>query len=380
MNILLVCHYGLYQNLTFSFVHNQAKEYVKLGHRVRVIVPIGFGKRGRSGRREEVGCKKVCADGVELFDIRYVTLSSYGNKHFNHRSAMCAIHCHLKRILDDFQPDVIHAHTLGFDSEIGAWLKKKLGCPLVVTTHGSDTNIPLEQGRRDELKRWCDRADAVVAVSNQLKQRLASCGTQTKLYGIFNGFVPRPIPAGIRRDPHAMIQVGNLIPSKRVGVTIRAFAALRKQTPDLTLTIVGQGPLRQELEQLCAELGVADGVVFTGQLANEQVFERLCEATFFVMVSKPEGFGIVYLEAMAAGCITIGTRSEGIADVIDHGKNGFLASADAPEEIVRYVQACLENPEMGTQIAQQGQMLTASMTWADNAKKMLTLFEQIKLG
>lgn len=380
MNILIVCHYGLYHDLTYSFVHNQAKEYVKLGHRVRVIVPVGFGKLGRTGKRLEVGCNAVCADGVELFDIRYVTLSSYGNKHFNHRSAMCAIQCHWKHILDGFRPDIIHAHTLGFDSEIGAWLKKKLGCPLVVTTHGSDTNIPLDQGRQADLKRWCDRADAVVTVSEQLKDRLATCGTQTKLHAIFNGFVPREIPTKNRRTPHSVIQVGHLIPSKRVDVTIRAFAQLRKKYPDMTLTVVGQGPLRENLERLCAELGVSEGVTFTGQLPNDQVFAKLCQSQFFVMVSKPEGFGIVYLEAMAAGCVTIGTRDQGIAGVIENGRNGFLASADAPEQIVAPIEKCIEDPLMGAQMAKQGQMTASGMTWSDNAQKMLTLFEQIKLG
>lgn len=63
---------------------------------------------------------------------------------------------------------MIHAHTLGFDSAIGAWLKERLGVPLVVTTHGSDTSIPVEQGRAAELKPFCDAADHVVAVSSAL--------------------------------------------------------------------------------------------------------------------------------------------------------------------------------------------------------------------
>lgn len=378
MNILIVCHYGLYQDLTFSFVHNQAKEYAKLGHRVRVILPIGFGKRGRTGRRVEVGCNTVCAAGVELFEIRYVTLSSYGDKNFNRSSAVCAVRCQLKRILDGFQPDVIHAHTLGFDSEIGAWLKAKLGCPLVVTTHGSDTNVPLQQGRQEALKKWCDQADAVVAVSNQLKDRLATCGTKTKLYGIFNGFVPRAVPAEIQRKPHSMIQVGHLIPGKRVDVTIRAFEILRKRYSDMTLTIVGQGPLRQELEQLCTELGVADGVTFTGQLPNDRVFEQLCQAEFFVMVSKPEGFGIVYLEAMAAGCVTIGTRGEGIGDVIEDGRNGFLVPADDPGAIARIVEDCLHNPEESDLIRRAGMDLARMMTWEWNARAYIDLFKEMR--
>ena len=93
----------------------------------------------------------------------------------------------------------------------------------------------------------------------------------------------------------------------------------------MTLTIVGQGPVRQMLEEICGKLGISDAVEFTGQMPNDQVLARLRESEIFVMASKPEGFGIVYLEAMSSGCVTIGTEGEGISDLIVHGENGFLA-------------------------------------------------------
>lgn len=377
MNILVVCHYGLYADLSFSFVHNQIREYAALGHKVRVIIPNGVGKTGRKGGRFERPLLVSEADGVELYDFRYVTLSGFGEKWFNARSAKTAVRLHWNKILRGFKPDVIHAHTLGFDSEIGAWLKEQFECPLVVTTHGSDTNIPLENGQLAFLKAKCDRADAVVAVSNQLKERLSSCGTKTPVHVINNGFVFRAAPQGIKRKIHSMIQVGHLVPSKRVDVTIRAFALLHEKYPDMTLTIIGQGPMREELEQLCAQLQVAEAVQFTGQLPNGQVFERLCQAGFFVMVSKPEGFGIVYLEAMAAGCITIGSEGQGIADVIKHDVNGFLVPVDAPEEIVKTVDRCLQEEQQAVVVAARGTALAEEMTWKNNAQKYILLFDRL---
>lgn len=377
MNILVVCHYGLYQDLSFSFVHNQVKQYAALGHRVRVIIPNGIGKTGRNGGRFGKGMTVSKIDGVELYDVRYLTLSSYGEKDFNQKSAIAAIRLHEKQILERFSPDVIHAHTLGFDSGIGAWLKKRLDCPLVVTTHGSDTNVPLDNGQGAFLKQCCDQADAVVAVSNQLKERLAACGTKTPLYAIHNGFVPRPVPEGIERKSCSIIQVGHMVPSKRVDVTIRAFAELRKTYPDMTLTIVGQGPLREDLEQLCLQLDVADAVQFTGQIPNEQVFARMCASGFYVMASKPEGFGIVYLEAMAAGCVTIGSEDQGIADIIKHGINGFLVPVDAPERIVKVVDQCLRDQQWADTVANEGRALANGMTWTKNAQNNLALFDQL---
>lgn len=378
MNILVICHYGLYENLSFSFVHNQVREYAAQDHRVRVLIPVGVGKTGRGGGRFDKSLTVTKIDGVELYDLRYVTLSGYGEKGFNTSSAIAAIRLHWKKVFGDFRPDVIHAHTLGFDSEIGVWLKGKFHCPLVATTHGGDTNRPLERGEHAWLKDSCDGADTVVAVSDQLRRRLATCGTDTPLRAVFNGFIPRPIPEGNKKNPRALIQVGHLIPSKRVEVTIRAFAILRKDYPDMTLTIVGKGPLRQQLEALCGELAVSDAVEFTGEIPNDRVFARMCEANFFVMASKPEGFGIVYLEAMAAGCVTIGTAGEGIADVIVSGENGFLVPADEPEKIAEVIDRCLRQPDMAASIAERAVKTASEMTWKQNAQQYLALFNALK--
>jgi len=377
MNILVICHYGLYKDFSFSFVHNQIREYAALGHRVRVIIPNGWGKPGRDGKRIGKSLLISRVDGVELYDLRYLTLSAYGENGFNTRRAIGAVRAPSKRIFSDFRPDVIHAHTLGFDSDIGAWLKKKWGCPLVVTTHGSDTAAPLQKGQADMLCAACNKADRIVAVSSALKEKLCTCGTVASLDTIVNGFVPRQVPENNQRHPLRMIQVCNLIPLKRVDVTVRAVAALQKLHPGMELVIIGQGPCRPELEELCQTLGIADFVRFLGQIPNEDVFRELCRSAFFVMASKPEGFGIVYLEAMAAGCVTIGTEKQGIADVIRTGENGFLVPADDPDAIVRVIENCIANPEKAASVAAAGQATANDLTWQTNAAQYLRLFAEL---
>ena len=376
MNILVVAHYQNDGSPTASFIHDQIKAYYALGHNVRVLSPLAFGKKGYLSGSRIKGGKQAC-DHVPHYYLRYLSLSSYGEKRFNTASAVTALKLQLSAALEDFRPDVIHAHTLGFDSELGAWLKKKLGIPLVVTTHGSDTAKPLAQGQQALLKNCCDQADAVVAVSSALTEKLRTCGTTARLETIINGFVLRDVPDDSVRQPLRMIQVCHLIPLKRVDVTIRAFAKLHKQQPDMELVIIGQGYLRPQLEALCQELGVSQKVRFLGQLPNERVFQELCQSAFFVMVSKPEGFGIVYLEAMAAGCVTIGTEGEGIADVIRSGENGFLIPADDPDTLAGIITQCLADPEKAGLLAAQGQQEARTLTWQKNASQYLTLFQSL---
>ena len=377
MNILVVCNYDLYQNLSYSFVHNLIREYTKLGHRVRVIIPVAMGKRARNGKRFDRPILISQADGVEMYDLRFPSLGKYGRKRFNLVSLFATVRVLRRKLLKDFSPDVIHAHTFGADSELGAVLKKMLGCPLVVTTHGGDTNIPLANGQHELLKAYCDRADVVAAVSSKLKKGLESCNPKTEIRLMYNGFNLRPYPDKCAKDPNAIIQVGNLIPSKRVDVTIRALAKLRERDADLTLTVIGQGPLRGELEALCGQLGVSEFVRFLGAKPNDEVFQKMCESSIFVMASKPEGFGIVYLEAMNAGCVAIGTETEGIADVIENSVNGFLVPADDVDAVVNVVEKIMADPAAAEKIAARGKELVQKMTWADSACQYDALFQEL---
>lgn len=377
MNILVVCHYGLYTDLSASFVHNQVKAYAALGHRVRVIIPVAIGKK-LTGQRIGPSLSVRKEGGAELYYLRFLSLSNYGEKRFNASSAIAALRPKLGKILDGFQPEVIHAHTLGFDSGIGVWLKEQLGCPLVVTTHGSDTSIPMEQGKGAEMKALCDRADRVVSVSSALGGKLRACGTNTPITTILNGFALEHLPKDCAKQSLTVLQVGNLLKQKRADVTLRAFARTRQTHPEAGLTIIGQGPERSALESLCEELDVTDAVRFTGRIPNQKVLSEMAKAQFFIMPSVREGFGIVYLEAMACGCITIGTEGEGIADLIVSGENGFLVPPDDPDAIVRVIEWCIEHPEESAAIAERGRQDALGLTWGKNAETYIRLFEEIK--
>lgn len=378
MNILVVSSYGLYTDFGASFVHAQARAYAALGCRVRALVLLPEGKPDWAGKRLSAPLQRREEGGVELCLLRFFSLSNYGERGFNAASAVRAVRRRLGEILEGFAPDVIHAHALGLASEAGAWLKEELGVPLVATTHGSDVSIPVEQGRETLLKPLCDHADAVVAVSSALAEKARSCGTKTPVSVILNGFNVHALPERREREGLSLIQTGSLQEQKRPRVTLRAFAALRKTHPNATLCFVGQGPERSRLESVSREQGVSVGVRFTGQLPHQDVLAELSKARFFILPSVREGFGIVYLEAMACGCVTVGTEGEGIADLIVSGENGFLVPPDDPDAIVRVVEWCLEHPAEADAVAERGRQAALDLTWEKNAKQYLKLFEELQ--
>jgi hypothetical protein len=82
---------------------------------VRVIIPAAMGKKARHGKRIDKPLLISQADGVEMYDMRFLSLAKYGKKHFNEASAFATVKLQWNRIFKDFKPDVIHAHTLGHE-------------------------------------------------------------------------------------------------------------------------------------------------------------------------------------------------------------------------------------------------------------------------
>lgn len=377
MNILVIAPFGMYQSYTSSFVHNQAKAYVKLGHRVRAVVPLAIAKRSNEGNRFGAPVEIVRKGGVEIYYVRYLSLSTLGSRHFNAYSSKYFVRLFSGQILKGFSPDIIHAHTIGFGGMVAQTFHGKCSVPLVITTHGGDTNDALARGEAPQLKMICDQADIVVACSPVLAKNLCRCGTSTPIYYIYNGFAAEHLQ-NMPKVQERIIQVCNLIPSKHAQLTIQAVAKLKMQHPDISLMIIGDGAERKNLENVAADLGLSDCVQFTGRLSNPAVMKEMAQASFFIMPSFPEGFGIVYLEAMASGCVTVGTKGEGIDGFIISGQNGFLVSPDSVDDIVRVLEHCLQNPAEASAIAERGRQDAMKQTWEQNAVQYIKLFQSLK--
>lgn len=145
--------------------------------------------------------------------------------------------------------------------------------------------------------------------------------------GVPESYVLDDVPEGrFKSESLSITFVGMLIPLKNVDVIIKALASA---FPDknFSFKLIGDGMLREEIESQIAESEIRDQVKMLGKKSRDEVQFELTNTDVFVMVSKPEAFGLVYLEAMGKGCIVIGSIGQGIDGVIQHGKNGFLCEA-----------------------------------------------------
>ena len=127
------------------------------------------------------------------------------------------------------------------------------------------------------------------------------------------------------------LYVGRLVKYKNIDTILKALSQAYPQK-DFLLNIVGMGAEKENLIKLSKELGIENNVIFHGQLNREDVFNMMRSTYCFTMVSDNETFGMVYIEAMLAGCITIASKLGGVDGVILNGVNGFLSKqADVDE-------------------------------------------------
>ena len=382
MNILVVASYHYQGNLypTAMFMHDQMRAFVRAGHRVRAVVRIPWGKAAENGRRFGPPVWHEEVDGIDHVFVRQLSFSNYGIRHLNTWCAHAAVKRHIRELLDGFSPDVIHAHAIGPNTSAAALLRDRVGCPLVFTAHGETRCEEPWISEPERIAQEANKADLVACVSSLLERQMQSVGVTVPTRTILNGFHVTTGGNTGTRPPVSLNYTGWLQKLKKVDITLQAFSELKKQFPDATCTITGSGVEEQALKALVKRLGVEDSVSFLGYLDNETAIREMGKCRFFVMPSHPEGFGVVYLEAMASGCVTIGTEGQGIADLIISGVNGFLVPPDDPSAIVDVITWCVRHPEEAEQIAERGRQSAMTQTWEKNAAEYTELFQFLLKG
>lgn len=237
------------------------------------------------------------------------------------------------------RPEVVLAYWLYPDGYGAVRAARAAGIPVVVGARGSDIRV------RDPLTRWLTRrmlrqADRLLTVSEDLR------GIAVGRYGarpeathtIPNGcdaslFHPRDRQAardslGVPADAELVLYVGRLVPGKGLHELFEAFAALRGQRPRLRLALVGDGPLRGELERRAAALD-GDSVQLAGSHPATGVAEWMAAADLVTLPSHSEGHPNVLVEALACGRPVVATRVGGIPEVIDADCGVLVAPGDS---------------------------------------------------
>lgn len=139
---------------------------------------------------------------------------------------------------------------------------------------------------------------------------------------------------------------------------------------DFLLSYAGEGQEQESIKAEAERLGVADNVRLLGRIERNEVISLLDKSDLFIMISRNETFGLVYLEAMARGCITIASRDEGFDGIIEDGKNSFLCKAGDVEELTAIISKIKAMSPAERRRISENAMATAKELTDENVAKM----------
>ncbi|MGH9691751.1 MAG: glycosyltransferase family 4 protein [Candidatus Acidiferrales bacterium] len=261
-------------------------------------------------------------------------------------------------------PVVLAAHP--YLAQPAAWMKSVCsGLRTIVMSHGVEVWKPLSHARRRALL----KADLVLCPSRDTARKLSeiqgvSPGKIQRLPWPISPYFARlaanpadlPLPRGF---PHGKIilTVGRWAASERykgADELIRAVARLRATIPDLHLVAVGGGDDLPRLRKLASDLGVADDVHFLEMLSRKEIAACYASADLFALPSSGEGFGLVFVEAMAFAKPVVGASCGGTLDIVQHGVNGLLVPPRDTARLAEALERLLCGEPLRTKLGRNG--------------------------
>ncbi len=275
--------------------------------------------------------------------------------------------------------DIIHVHHPHALADVAVFLRARR-TPLVVTQHADTKRTPQKYLARMTLK----RARAIVVPS---RAHIALCqeleGLESKVEVIPFGIDEArwaDVPAEPATGPVRALFIGRLARYKGVDVLLRAL----ERVPDLRLDIVGTGPEAPRLRTLAQALAITDRVRWYGEYPDEDIPRRMAESHFLVLpsVSVEEMFGLVAVEAMAAGRPVITTDlPSGVREVNSHGQTGLVVPLRDPEALAKAMSSLMGDAALRARMGAEGRRRVAQLfTRKSMAEAHIALYERILAG
>lgn len=363
-----------------TFSRNLAKGLADHGHEVLVIAPSQNGKK----------CKEVDGNHV-IVRTASVPFPFYQNFRISPNPAR-----EVKKIIDDFDPDVIHIQMLMWIGQAAMKYGNKYGIPIVSTNHAMPENLmdnlrllaPVSRPINYILKaygaRFHSKADFITMPTQSAIDMFNVEKITTPMAAVSNGIDLSRFTVGradddvyerfdIPKDQPIISYVGRLDAEKHLPVLLRAFVRVQSVMPHVHLLIVGDGTERPVLKTMAHDLGISHSVTLTGRVSDEDLVALHKIGTVFCMPSPAELQSIATLEAMASGQPVVAVDAGALRELCQHERNGYLTEQDNDEMIAKGLVAILEDEALREEMSQE----SLAIARTHDLQTTLQRFEQI---
>ena len=299
----------------------------------------------------------------------------------------------LWRAISSFQPDVVHAHWVLPNGLTAAVATLPSHTPLIISFPGSDVTAMRANPLLTAFGRFaCRRAALLTTNSHDLRDAVTDLGVESKkfhfvLYGT-NSATPN-------RDAHAIseiyhqfsldhnlpiiLAIGRMVPKKGFRYLIEASEILTQRGCKAQIVLIGDGPLKQELQRRSIDAKLQNRVIFAGKVAYRQLPQWYMLADIFTMpaVRDPvDGLNVVVTEAMKFGLPIVATDVGGNELVIDHGNNGLLCPQCDAQALADAFQQLIDHPDRAATMGRRARATFLSRaSWESIVDRYLTLIK-----
>lgn len=386
MKILIAAdlHYPTINGVA-TFSRNLAKGLAARGHEVLVIAPSQTGKPSK-----EVDGNYVIA---RLASVPFPLYQNFRISLSPNRE--------VRKILLDFQPDVIHIQMLMWIGQAAMRYGNKFGVPIVSTNHAIPENLmdnlrllaPVSRPINYLLKAYGahfhSKADYITMPTQSAIDMFGRAAQKipTPKEAVSNGidlsrFTPGPVdPKIIKKfniptDKPIITYIGRLDAEKHLPVLINAFAQVREKT-DAHLLVVGFGTDQARLELMVHEAGLVDHVTFTGRVEDDELLPLHRVGTVYCMPSPAELQSIATLEAMATGQPVVAVDAGALKELCQDGRNGFLCRKDDADQIAESLLKIVTDPKLREQFSKESLKIAKTHDLDDVLARFENIYQRL---
>ena len=294
--------------------------------------------------------------------------------------------------LKSFNPDIIHVHTpfsVGWEAVACA---KILGVPLVGTHHTffdhylEHVKLGYDWAKDMSWKYtigFYNRCDLILNPSEALNSQLVTAGLKKPNHVLVNPIdtelfrMTEKDDSQTNKNAGTIVYMGRLSYEKSIDKAIRAFKLASDKLPELELLVIGDGPEKENLENLAKGLGIKEKVKFTGYLFGGNLVQALNASDVFITASASENQPVSVLEAMACGLPVVACRAAGLPEIVEENVNGFLTEPGLVQDMADSIIKLMEDARLRANFSKASRQIALSFSRRKVASKIEEYYQSL---
>nr|WP_081597022.1 glycosyltransferase family 4 protein [Haloferax sp. BAB-2207] len=287
-----------------------------------------------------------------------------------------------RRVIQEFQPDVVHAHNRFFYTSVLAALHSLYSdYKLVTTLHLGDIGMisgvggaaakTFEQTISRFVISQSDQVIGVSAAAESIAQSLGAKQTAVVRNSVdVEDFSPTPT------DEKSLLYIGRLVRNNGIQDLLTALPGILDAHPDAVVHIVGSGPLEEDVREFVESHGVSNSVTIHGYV--EDISEMYNRASVFCRPSYSEGLPLTMLESMASGVPPVVTAIAGVPEVVANHETGVLLEPGSPDKIEQAINKLFDDSELCSKMSRNARdYIVSNLTWEQRTEKVIEVYDLV---